>query len=144
MLQGMNGALTLGFIIIMIMCIIGFLIYWILSIKSRTLQFGILRAMGMKFREIIAMIIYEQLLVSGVAIFTAMFIGGFTSDLFVPLFQSIFDASSSVPEFVVLPDRGDYIKLYIVIGAMLLTGFIILGRLIRKIKISQALKLGED
>jgi putative ABC transport system permease protein len=55
MLQGMNGALTLGFIIIMIMCIIGFLIYWILSIKSRTLQFGILRAMGMKFREIIAM-----------------------------------------------------------------------------------------
>jgi putative ABC transport system permease protein len=73
-----------------------------------------------------------------------MFIGGFTSDLFVPLFQSIFDASSSVPEFVVMPDRGDYIKLYIVIGAMLLTGIIILVRLIRKIKISQALKLGED
>ena len=144
MLQGMNGALTLGFIIIMIMCIIGFLIYWILSIKSRTLQFGILRAMGMKFREIIAMIVYEQVLVSGVAIFTAMFIGGVTSDLFVPLFQSIFDASKSVPEFVVLPDRGDYIKLYIIIGAMLLSAFIILGRLIKKIKISQALKLGED
>lgn len=144
MLQGMNGALTLGFIIIMIMCIIGFLIYWILSIKSRTLQFGILRAMGMKFREIIAMIVYEQLLVSGVAIFTAMFIGGITSDLFVPLFQSIFDASQSVPAFAVMPDRDDYLKLYIVIGAMLITGFLILGRLIKKIKISQALKLGED
>ena len=60
MLQGMNGALTLGFIIIMVMCIIGFLIYWILSIKSRTLQFGILRAMGMKFREILMMIVYED------------------------------------------------------------------------------------
>ena len=79
----MNGALTLVFIIIMVMCIIGFLIYWILSIKSRTLQFGILRAMGMKFREIIMMIVYEQLLVSGVAIFAAIFIGGVTSDLFV-------------------------------------------------------------
>ena len=90
------------------------------------------------------MIVYEQVLVSGVAIFTAMFIGGVTSDLFVPLFQSIFDASKSVPEFVVLPDRGDYIKLYIIIGAMLLSAFIILGRLIKKIKISQALKLGED
>ena len=125
-------------------CIIGFLIYWILSIKSRTLQFGILRAMGMKFREIIMMIVYEQLLVSGVAIFAAIFIGGVTSDLFVPLFQSIFDASQSVPPFAVIPERSDYLKLYAVIGVMLLTAFVVLGRLIKKIKISQALKLGED
>ena len=69
----------------MIMCIIGFLIYWILSIKSRTLQFGILRAMGMSFREIIAMILYEQILVSGVAIIIAVVIGSVASDLFVPL-----------------------------------------------------------
>lgn len=144
MLQGMNGALTLGFIIIMIMCIIGFLIYWILSIKSRTLQFGILRAMGMSYGEIIAMIVYEQLLVSGAAIFAAIFIGGFASDLFVPLFQSLYDASEQVPGFAVIPLRSDYLKLYIVIGVMLLTGFIVLGRLISKIKISQALKLGED
>ena len=144
MLQGMNGALTLGFITIMIMCIIGFLIYWILSIKSRTLQFGILRAMGMKYREIIAMIVYEQILVSGVAIIAAMFIGGITSELFVPLFQSVLDVSSRVPEFAVIPERDDYIKLYTVIAVMLLVGFLILGRLIGRINISKALKLGED
>lgn len=144
MLQGMNGALTLGFIIIMIMCIIGFLIYWILSIKSRTLQFGILRAMGMSYGEIIAMIVYEQLLVSGVAIFTAIFVGGFASKLYVPLFQSLYSVSERVPGFTVVPLRSDYIKLYIVILLMLMTGFIVLGRLISKIKISQALKLGED
>ena len=144
MLQGMNGALTLGFITIMIMCIIGFLIYWILSIKSRTLQFGILRAMGMKYREIIAMIVYEQILVSGVAILAAIFIGGITSELFVPLFQSVLDVSSRVPEFVVIPQRSDYLKLYAVIAAMLLVGFLVLGRLIGRINISTALKLGED
>ena len=144
MLQGMNGALTLGFITIMIMCIIGFLIYWILSIKSRTLQFGILRAMGMKYREIIAMIVYEQILVSGVAILAAIFIGGITSELFVPLFQSVLDVSSRVPEFAVIPERDDYIKLYTVIAVMLLVGFLVLGRLIGRINISKALKLGED
>ena len=90
------------------------------------------------------MIVYEQLLVSGVAIFAAIFIGGVTSDLFVPLFQSIFDASQSVPPFAVIPERSDYLKLYAVIGVMLLTAFVVLGRLIKKIKISQALKLGED
>ncbi|MBR6044519.1 MAG: FtsX-like permease family protein [Ruminococcus sp.] len=144
MLQGMNGALTLGFIIIMIMCIIGFLIYWILSIKSRTLQFGILRAMGMTYGEIILMIVYEQLLVSGAAIFTAIFVGGIASELYVPLFQSLYTAAEQVPGFTVVPLRSDYIKLYIIILAMLLTGFLVLGRLISKIKISQALKLGED
>ncbi|MBR1764836.1 MAG: FtsX-like permease family protein [Ruminococcus sp.] len=144
MLQGMNGALTLGFIIIMIMCIIGFLIYWILSIKSRTLQFGILRAMGMTYGEIIAMIVYEQLLVSGAAIFAAIFVGGIASKLFVPLFQSLYTAAEQVPGFAVIPLRSDYLKLYAIIALMLLTGFIVLGRLISKIKISQALKLGED
>lgn len=144
MLQGMNGALTLGFITIMIMCIIGFLIYWILSIKSRTLQFGILRAMGMSYGEIIAMIVYEQILVSGVAIVVAIVIGGIASDLFAPLFQSLYDATERIPPFVVSPLRSDYLKIYAIVFAMLVVGFVVLGRIIKKIKISQALKLGED
>lgn len=144
MLQGLNGALTLGFIIIMIMCIIGFLIYWILSIKSRTLQFGILRAMGMSYKEIIAMIIYEQLLVSGVAVICSIVIGGIASDLFVPLFRAMFTAQSKMLPFTVTALRSDYIKIYILILLMLGVGFAVLGRIISKIKISQALKLGED
>ncbi|SDA16756.1 putative ABC transport system permease protein [Ruminococcus sp. YE71] len=144
MLQGMNGALTLGFIVIMIMCIIGFLMYWILSIKSRTLQFGILRAMGMKYHEIIAMILYEQLLTSGAAILSAIFIGGIASELYVPLFQYLFTTAEQVPGFVVIPQRADYLKVYTIILAMLLICFLVLGSLIRKINISKALKLGED
>lgn len=144
MLQGLNGALTLGFIIIMIMCLIGFLIYWILSIKSRTLQFGILRAMGMSFREIIALILYEQVLVSGVAIIISFVIGYFASLLYIPLFESLYDAAEMVPPLAVIPERGDYLKIYAVIGAMLLLGFAVLAKLISKINISKALKLGEE
>lgn len=143
-LQGMNGALTLGFIIIMIMTIIGFLIYWILSIKSRTLQFGILRAMGVSFGEIIRTLAYEQILVSGISICMAIIIGGVASDLFVPLFQSMYDVAEQIPPFRISAMRADYIKIYVIILLMLSGGFAVLGRLIGKIKISQALKLGED
>ncbi len=143
-LQGVNGALTLGFITIMAMCFIGFLIYWILSIKGRTLQFGILRAMGMSFREIIAMIIYEQILVSGVSIFLSIIIGGIASDLFVPLFQVLYNVTEQVPPFVVVSQRSDYIKLYIIVGIMLVVGFLVIARLIKSININKALKLGED
>ncbi len=143
-LQGMNGALTLGFVIIMIMTIIGFLIYWILSIRSRTLQFGILRAMGVSFKEIVGILGYEQILVSGVSIASAFIIGGITSDLFVPLFQYMYDVNNQIPPFRVAAMQSDYIKMYIIIGLMLLGGFAILGALIRKININKALKLGED
>ena len=143
-LQGMNGGLTLGFIITMIMAIVGFLIYWILSIKGRTLQFGILRAMGMTMREIITMLGYEQILVSGVSIAMAFIIGGITSDIFVPVFQSMYALSDQIPPFIVSASAGDYIKIYVLIAIMLVGGFMILGGIIRKININKALKLGED
>ena len=143
-LQGVNGALTLGFITIMAMCFIGFLIYWILSIKGRTLQFGILRAMGMSFREIISMIVYEQILVSGVSIFLSIIIGGIASDIFVPLFQVLYNVTDQVPPFRVVSQRSDYFKLYGIVLVMLLVGFIVIARLIKQININKALKLGED
>lgn len=143
-LQGMNGGLTLGFIITMIMAIIGFLIYWILSIKGRTLQFGILRAMGMTIREIIGMLGYEQLLVSLVSIAMAFVIGGVTSDIFVPLFQNMYSVANQIPPFIISAAASDYIKIYVLIVIMLGGGFAILGGIIRKININKALKLGED
>lgn len=143
-LQGVNGALTLGFITIMAMCFIGFLIYWILSIKGRTLQFGILRAMGMSFGEIISMIVYEQLLVSGVSIFLSIIIGGIASDIFVPLFQVLYNVTEQVPPFKVISQRSDYFKLYTIVIVMLLVGFLVIARLIKQININKALKLGED
>ena len=100
--------------------------------------------MGMKYREIIAMIIYEQLLTSGTAIFSAIFIGGIASRLYVPLFQYLYTVEKQVPGFVVIPLRSDYIKLYTIILIMLMLSFIILGILIKHINISKALKLGED
>lgn len=143
-LQGMNGALTLGFVVIMLMTVIGFLIYWIISIRSRTLQFGVLRAMGVTFREIIGTLGYEQLLVSVASIAAGFVLGGVASDLFVPMFRTMYDAANQVPPFIVQGDGGDYIKMYIIIAVMLVGGFTILGGIIKKININKALKLGED
>lgn len=143
-LQGMNGALTLGFVVIMLMTVIGFLIYWIISIRSRTLQFGVLRAMGVTFREIISTLGWEQLLVSLVSIAAGFVIGGMASDLFVPMFRTMYDAADQIPPFIVRGEPGDYIKMYILIAIMLIGGFAVLGGIIRRININKALKLGED
>ncbi len=143
-LQGMNGALTLGFVVIMLMTVIGFLIYWIISIRSRTLQFGVLRAMGVTFKEIIATLGWEQLLVSLASIAMGFVIGGVASDMFVPMFRTMYDAADQVPPFIVRGDPGDYIKMYVIIAVMLVGGFAVLGGIIKRININKALKLGED
>ncbi len=143
-LQGMNGALTLGFVVIMLMTVIGFLIYWIISIRSRTLQFGVLRAMGVTFKEIIATLGWEQLLVSLASIAMGFVIGGVASDMFVPMFRTMYDAADQVPPFIVRGDPGDYIKMYVIIAIMLVGGFAVLGGIIKRININKALKLGED
>ena len=144
MLQGTNGTLTLSFIITMTITLIGFLIYWIFNIRNRTLQFGILRAMGLSKRNLIGMIIWEQVLISGVAILVGILIGTLASNLFVPLLQVVYSAAEQVPPFKVVAYAGDYFRIFAILGVMLVAGSVVLGYIISKIKMDQALKLGED
>ena len=136
--------LTLGFMITMFICVIGFLIYWVLSIRSRTMQFGVLRAMGMPFSGILWMILVEQLLISFISILTGIILGGVASDMFVPMLELMFPLEQQVPSFIVVALRSDYFKVYIVIGVMLAVGILVLARMIARTKMDQALKLGED
>jgi putative ABC transport system permease protein len=144
MIQGMNGMLSLGFIASMLISLLGFLIYWIISIHNRTLQFGILRAMGMSLAKVIGMLACEQLLVSGAAIITGIIVGGIAGDIFIPLLQIVYSAAEQVPPFRIIAYGGDYIKIYAVIGIMITVGFMTLWRIIARIRIDQAVKLGED
>ena len=128
----------------MVISTLGFLIYWIISIQSRVLYFGILRAMGLSLSKVIGIIGCEQLLVSGVAIAAGIAVGGVTGDLFIPLLQLVYSAAEQVPPFKIVSDAGDYIKIYSVVAIMLAVGFGTLWRIIAGIRIDQAVKLGED
>jgi len=144
MLQGTNGALTLGFLVTIAIAMIGFFIYWVLSIRSRELQFGILRAIGMTKKKIIEILIAEQVMVSLVASLAGVIIGSLTSQLYVPMLSMVYSSTEQVPAFRVIMSQGDYVKIYVVIALMLLLGFAVLGWLTSRIKIAQAIKLGED
>lgn len=144
LLQGINGMLTLSFIITMVITFIGFLIYWVLSIRGRVLQFGIFRAMGMTMRQVLGMIACEQVLISVTSIVVGILLGGIASDLFVPLVQTVYTASGRVLPFLVNGSRSDYWRIYAVLGVMLATGMGVLARTISRTRIDQALKLGED
>jgi len=142
--QATNGILTVGFIVVLMLCSVGFLIYWILSIRSRQLQFGIFRAMGMTMGEILGMLINEQVFLSVLSIVVGALVGRLTGRLFVPMIQMAYSSTDQLIPLEVTSALPDELKLYVVVAAVMILCMVILGRIIRSIKIAQALKLGED
>lgn len=142
--QGTNGILTLSFIIILLLCGAGYLIYWILSIRERELLFGVFRAMGMRKNEILHMLINEQIFSGILSIIFGGVVGVVSSRLFVPMIQIAYAAENQVLPQTLITDRADTVKLFVVIAVMLCICIAVLIRNIAAMKITNALKLGED
>lgn len=144
LLLGVNGSMTMGFLISLLISFIGFLLYWILTIHSRTLQYGIYRAMGVSVFKLSGIMIWEQIFTSGIACILGVIIGGVTSYLYVPLFKISLAIDQLAPPFSVIIDTSDEMKIYIFVSIMLSLGALILIGFIRRIEIAQSIKLGED
>jgi putative ABC transport system permease protein len=144
MVQGTNGVLSLGFIVSMLICMAGFLIYWILSIQRRVLNFGIFRAIGLSKGKVIGILAVEQVLISGFSIVVGIVTGVLASKLFVPMLQIASNAEDQVPPFHVVTNLTDFLRISVIVFLMLAIGISVLGFLISKIKIAQVIKLGED
>ena len=142
--QGTNGILTLSFIIILLLCGVGYLIYWILSIRERELLFGILRAMGMQKNEILQMLFLEQVFCGVFSIVFGGIAGLIASRLYVPMIQITYAADNQVLAQTLITDSADTVKLFAVIAVMLVICIAVLVRNIASMKITNALKLGED
>lgn len=139
-----NGSLTMGFLISGIICFLGFILYWVLSLKERSLQFGILRAIGLSSAQLKFMMVWEQLLTSGVAMAAGTVVGLIASKLYVSFFQMSASYEEQIPPFKVISYLSDRIKVYGFIGFTMVLGLGILIYLLSKIKISNVIKLGED
>ncbi|MBQ6660937.1 MAG: hypothetical protein IJM57_05865 [Lachnospiraceae bacterium] len=139
-----NGMLTLTFIVVLVLCAIGFLIFWITSIRSRELIFGIYRAMGMSMGELIRMLVNEHFFGSLLPILFGAGVGILASKMFLPLIQIAYS-----PKIETLPAKivmlgSDLAKIAVVVSIMLAVCITVISVLLSKIKINQALKLGED
>ena len=143
-LQGTNGVLTAGFIFTFLASFTGYLIYWTLSIKSRVLQFGVFRAMGMTKRDLIRLLINEQILISFSAIAIGTLVGSIAARLFVPMIQMAYSPALQPIPFMVVTDSRDYWNIFGMIGLMMVLCLVILGVLSSKVNMAGALKLGED
>ena len=87
---------------------------------------------------------FEQIFSSGISILIGAGLGVLSSILFVPLVQIFYASTDQTVPLAVVFKALDMIRLFSVIGIVIVICMVVLGKLISKINISQALKLGED
>ena len=144
LLQGTNGVLTMGFIVTLLLCAVGYLIYWIMSIKAREMLFGVLRACGMHKGELFHILINEQIFSGGFAILAGIGIGKLTSYMFVPVLQTAYAAANQALPLYLITDTMDLVRLYSVITCVMIICLAVLFLLVYKLNVTKALKLGEE
>ena len=142
--QVTNGMLTISFIVILVLCAIGFLIYWLTSIRARELIFGIYRAMGMSMGELIRMLLNEHFFGSVIPILFGAGVGILASKMFIPLIEIAYAPAEQTLPTGIFINSGDIIRISVVVGVMLIGCLAVISVMLSKMKINQALKLGED
>ncbi len=144
LLQGTNGVLTMGFVVTILLCGVGYLIYWIMSLKERELVFGVLRASGFHKGELFHMLINEQIFCGILSVIAGFGIGKLTSALFVPILQRAYATDSQVLPLVLYTNSADLVRLISVIVGVMVVCLITLTVMLLKMNVAKALKLGED
>ncbi len=144
LLQGTNGILTMGFIVTILLCAIGYLIYWIMAIRERELMFGVLRACGFHKGELVHMLINEQIFCGVFSVLAGIGIGKLASKMFVPILQQAYASENQVLPMKLITNAADMYRLYGVIAVAMLVALGVLIGILFKMNVTKALKLGEE
>jgi putative ABC transport system permease protein len=141
--QGLFGLLSVGFLAAAALTVLGFLVYAVVSFQRRFIELGMLRAIGLSVGQMAGFLAGEQalLILSGLGIGTAL--GYMASVLFIPYFQVGSDKVALVPPFVVQIAWGQLGTIYAIFGIMFVVAVVVLSFLLVRMKIFEAVKLGE-
>ncbi|WP_243735201.1 ABC transporter permease [Paenibacillus turpanensis] len=141
---GVFGILSLGFLVSVIISLVGYLLYWFFHLSGRVVQFGVLRAMGLSRKQLTGMLLLEQSFTAVLSIGLGLGIGKLTSLLFLPFLQTTGSAQAQVPPFRVIFEARDTLQIYAVVLFMMAAGATMLFLFIRRLRVHQAVKLGEE
>ncbi len=141
--QGLFGLLSVGFIAAAMLTVIGFLVYAVVSFKRRFIELGMLRAIGLSTRQMAAYLTGElaALILTGVAVGAGL--GVWASILFIPYFQIGSDKTALVPPFVVQVAWQQLGIILVIFGAMFVVAVAVLAILLTRMRVFEAVKLGE-
>jgi putative ABC transport system permease protein len=142
--QGIFGFLFIGFVAAAILTVVGFLLYALFSYQRRFVELGVLRAGGLSRGQMTMYLAFELifLVVFGGIVGTGL--GVWMSAKFIPYLQIGTDVASRVPPFQVVIAWNSIFEIYALFGVLFTLTLVVLVILLERMKIFQAIKLGES
>ncbi|MBN1429161.1 MAG: hypothetical protein JXB07_12370 [Anaerolineae bacterium] len=141
--QGLFGVLSVGFVASALLTVIGFFLYALFSFRKRFIEVGLMRAIGLSARQMILYLAWEQAFLIGTGLLVGTALGILVGEIFIPTLQFGTEAAQLVPPFQVQIAWGALVQIYALFGALFLGASGGLAMLLRRMKIFQAIKLGE-
>jgi putative ABC transport system permease protein len=141
--QGLFGLLSVGFVSSALLTVLGFLLYALFSFRRRFIEMGMLRAIGLSMQQMTSLLAAELafLVLLGIGVGTAL--GVFASRLFVPFLQIGASAQSQYPPFQIEIAWLSIAQIYVLFALLFVGALAVLSSLLVRMKIFQAIKLGE-
>lgn len=141
--QGLFGLLSVGFISAALLTVLGFLLYALFSFRRRFIELGVLRAVGLSIWQMSILLAWElaSLIVVGMGAGTAL--GVLVSRWFIPYMQVGTQVAERFPPFLVVIAWQDILRIYGLFGLLFLGALGGLTAMLVRMKIFQAVKLGE-
>ena len=141
--QGLFGLLSVGFVSSALLTVLGFLLYALFSFRRRFIEMGMLRAIGLSIKQMTSLLAAELafLVLLGIGVGTGL--GVFASRLFVPFLQIGASAQSQYPPFQIQIAWLSIVEIYVLFALLFFTALGALSALLVRMKIFQAIKLGE-
>jgi len=141
--QGLFGLLSVGFVASALLTVLGFLLYALFSFRRRFIEMGMLRAIGLSVQQMTSLLAAELafLVLLGIGVGTAL--GIFASRLFVPFLQIGASAQSQYPPFQIEIAWLSIAEIYVLFALLFVAALGALSTLLVRMKIFQAIKLGE-
>ena len=123
---------------------VGFLLYTVFSYRRRYVELGILRAIGLSQTSMMLSVAWELGLLIVVGLLLGIGIGLAVSILYIPYMQFVSSLEGIVPPYVITMAWTEIAQiLALFLGAFLLI-MVILLLILRRMRIFQAVKLGES
>jgi putative ABC transport system permease protein len=141
--QGLFGVLSVGFAAAALLTVLGFFLYAIFSFRRRLIELGMLRAIGLSALQMAAYLGWELVLLLGTGVGAGTLLGVAASRIYIPYMQVGANAEATLLPFFVIIAWPEIYRIYILFGALFVVALVVLLAFLMRMKIFQAVKLGE-
>lgn len=141
--QGLFGVLSVGFGAAALLTVLGFLLYALLSYQRRFVELGVLRAIGLSAGQMTIFLASELAFLISMGALIGTTLGVWISNMFIPYLQIGASQQAQIPPYLVYVAWPAILRVYILFGMLFVVALGALVILLRRMKIFQAIKMGE-